>query len=156
MLQQHQLLACALTAKLTSDHCVMLLPAGGLACLCGQQGRWVLRRSAASLGRSTDVKGDVDIDLGQAAGDAGVGTKVSRLQAQLLLTADGSWSIHNTGRAPLAVNGTQVGDCTVVNACRFTLAPFHMSSLTAVWIFLQSYRSYSLCGEGCTQGGKPH
>lgn len=81
---------------------------GGLACLCGQQGRWVLRRSAASLGRSTDAKGDVDIDLGQAAGDGGVGTKVSRLQAQLLLTADGSWSIHNNGRAPLAVNGTQV------------------------------------------------
>jgi hypothetical protein len=50
----------------------------------------------------------VDIDLGKAAGDAGVGSKVSRLQAQLLLTADGRWSITNTGRAPLAVNGHQV------------------------------------------------
>jgi hypothetical protein len=69
----------------------------------------VLRRSAASLGRSTDSSGEVDIDLGKAAGDAGVGSKVSRLQAQLLLTADGRWSITNTGRAQLAVNGQQVG-----------------------------------------------
>jgi hypothetical protein len=98
---------------------VFLAIAGGLACLCGQQGRWVLRRSAASIGRSTDAKGDVDIDLGKAAGAVGVGSKVSRLQAQLLLTADGSWSITNTGRASLAVNGQQVGAhviaCCLVN-----------------------------------------
>jgi hypothetical protein len=77
--------------------------------LCGQQGRWVVRRSAASIGRCTDGKGDVDIDLGKAAGEAGLGSKVSRLQAQLLLTADSCWTITNTGRAPLAVNGQQVG-----------------------------------------------
>lgn len=68
----------------------------------------MLRRSAVSIGRSTEAKGDVDIDLGKTAGDAGVGSKVSRLQAQLLLTADGKWSITNTGRAVLAVNGEQV------------------------------------------------
>lgn len=73
----------------------------------------MLRRSAASIGRSTDAKGDVDIDLGKAAGAAGVGSKVSRLQAQLLLTADGSWSITNTGRAALEVNGQQVGVCSL-------------------------------------------
>jgi hypothetical protein len=50
----------------------------------------------------------VDVDLGKAAGEAGLGGRVSRLQAQLLLTADGAWSVTNTGRAPLAVNGKQV------------------------------------------------
>lgn len=68
----------------------------------------MLRRSAVSLGRSTDAKGDVDVDLGKAAGEAGLGGRASRLQAQLLLTADGLWSITNTGRSPLAVNGQQV------------------------------------------------
>lgn len=91
--------------------CASCWVAGGLACLCGQHGRWVLRRSAVSLGRSTDAKGDVDVDLGKAAGEAGLGGRVSRLQAQLLLTADGVWSITNTGRTPLAVNGQQVRVC---------------------------------------------
>jgi hypothetical protein len=41
---------------------------------------------------------------------------VSRLQAQLLLTAEGSWSITNTGRAPMAVNGQQLqrGACVML------------------------------------------
>jgi hypothetical protein len=77
----------------------------------------VLRRSAVSIGRSTDAKGDVDIDLGKAAGEPDVGSKVSRLQAQLLLTADGSWSITNTGRGPLAVNGQQVGGLLPAAGC---------------------------------------
>jgi hypothetical protein len=76
-----------------------------------------LRRSAVSIGRSTDAKVDVDIDLGKAAGEAGVGSKVSRLQAQLLLTADGSWSITNTGRGPLTVNGEQVGGIMPAAGC---------------------------------------
>lgn len=181
-------------------------PPGALACLCGQQGRWLVRRSAVTLGRSTDSKGEVDIDLSKAApavgeppapaaagepsasappaagdtaapapaaaaadgvnappapptaaastaaeqpaamSDAGgvaaagagggataagappteqgppgggqAGTswsggssglkQVSRLQAQLLLTSAGTWSLTNTGRASLAVNGRQV------------------------------------------------
>jgi hypothetical protein len=94
----------------------------------------VIRRSAVSLGRSSDSKGDVDVDLAKAptaaaaaaaggagssaagaaaasgvaaAGSGGV-RSVSRLQAQLSLGLDGAWSICNTGRAPLAVNGKQV------------------------------------------------
>ncbi|WIA10524.1 hypothetical protein OEZ85_010712 [Tetradesmus obliquus] len=101
---------------------------GGLACLCGAGGRWVIRRSAVSLGRSSDSKGDVDVDLAKApapAAAAGAGSaaaaalgaaaaggggvrSVSRLQAQLSLGLDGVWSIRNTGRAPLAVNGRKV------------------------------------------------
>eukprot|EP00775_Hariotina_reticulata_P007147 gene7147-7362_t len=77
---------------------------GGLACLSGQAGRWVVRRSAVTLGRSTDSKGDVDIDLGKA----GAAGHVSRLQAQLTLCSDGVWSIRNTGRAKLVVNGSKV------------------------------------------------
>jgi hypothetical protein len=160
---------------------------GALACLCGQQGRWLVRRSAVTIGRSTGSKGDVDIDLstpqqleaaagasrqagaapapaagtraapgaeavalaaaaaaagqrtpaaaeqappaagtagalpGATAGGAGAGSssskQVSRLQAQLLLTADGCWSLHNTGRAPLSVNGQQVRVRGVFASC---------------------------------------
>jgi hypothetical protein len=92
----------------------------------------VIRRTAVSLGRSSDSKGDVDVDLakaptataaaagaagsgaaGGAAGGAAAGVgggvrSVSRLQAQLSLGLDGAWSICNTGRAPLAVNGKTV------------------------------------------------
>jgi hypothetical protein len=90
----------------------------------------VIRRTAVSLGRSSDSKGDVDVDLAKAptpppaaaaagaagtaaaaAGGAGAGggvRSVSRLQAQLSLGLDGVWSIRNTGRAPLAVNGRKV------------------------------------------------
>jgi hypothetical protein len=43
-----------------------------------------------------------------AAGSGGGVRSVSRLQAQLSLGLDGAWSICNTGRALLAVNGKQV------------------------------------------------
>jgi hypothetical protein len=68
----------------------------------------VVRRAAVSLGRSTDSKGDVDVDLGKG----GAAGNVSRLQAQLTLCSDGMWSIRNTGRARLAVNGSRVGHGT--------------------------------------------
>eukprot|EP00879_Flechtneria_rotunda_P004646 GHRR01004905.1.p1 GENE.GHRR01004905.1~~GHRR01004905.1.p1 ORF type:complete len:378 (+),score=171.71 GHRR01004905.1:406-1539(+) len=77
---------------------------GGLACLAGASGRWVLRRTAVSLGRSSDSKGDVDVDLSRA----GTAARVSRLQAHMSLGLDGSWTIQNMGRAVLQVNGTQV------------------------------------------------
>ncbi|KAF8068428.1 clcD [Scenedesmus sp. PABB004] len=96
-------LASAATAQLLDAQ-------GGLACLCGAGGRWVLRRTAVTVGRSSDSKGDVDVDLGKAAGG------VSRLQAQLSLGLDGGWSVRNTGRAPLAVNGRHVprGGCAAL------------------------------------------
>lgn len=64
-----------------------------------------MRRAAASIGRSTDSKGDVDIDLAKE----GPASKVSRLQAQLLLQPDGSFTIKNVGRRGIAVNGAPLG-----------------------------------------------
>lgn len=96
----------------------------------------MIRRSAVSIGRSSDTKGDVDVDLSKAAaaasgpaagstpaaaaagGDGGGLSvpggvcdvkKVSRLQAQLSLELNGNWVLHNTGRAGLVVNGSKVG-----------------------------------------------
>jgi len=77
---------------------------GALACLCGRAGRYLVRRAAVSLGRSTDSKGDVDVDLARE----GAAAKVSRLQAQLLLQPDGAFVLHNVGRRSVMVNGATV------------------------------------------------
>lgn len=128
------------------QHFMLLLydyhPAGALACICGSSGRWIIRRTAVTIGRSSDTKGDVDVDLTKATtaapantASAGLGSstpgvaatgggfaniataaetalgdarKVSRLQAQLSLELDGSWSLQNTGRAGVVVNGLKV------------------------------------------------
>ncbi|KAI8473960.1 MAG: hypothetical protein J3K34DRAFT_409085 [Monoraphidium minutum] len=74
---------------------------GALGCLCGRNGRYLVRRTAVTLGRSTDSKGDVDVDLARE----GVPGKVSRLQAQLALGRGGGWSVKNVGRRELFVNG---------------------------------------------------
>jgi hypothetical protein len=82
--------------------------AGALACLCGRAGRYLIRRAAASIGRSTDSKGDVDVDLARE----GPACKVSRLQAQLLLGPDGAFALTNVGRRAVIVNGALVrGRC---------------------------------------------
>lgn len=150
---------CNATMPISLPLCRAGCPAGGLACLCGAAGRWVIRRTAISIGRSSDSKGDVDVDLGKAApqaavaaaappsaaaggttaaaagattpaagpaaaaadgfGSAGAGgaasgaaagglRSVSRLQAQLSLRLDGCWTLRNTGRAAMAVNGKKV------------------------------------------------
>lgn len=72
--------------------------------MCGRAGRYLVRRAAASIGRSSDSKGDVDIDLAKE----GPAAKVSRLQAQLQLGADGAFTITNVGRRGIAVNGAHL------------------------------------------------
>lgn len=57
-----------------------------------------------TVGRSSDSRGDVDIDLAREAPAA----KVSRLQAQLLLGRDGSFVVQNVGRRSIFVNGAPV------------------------------------------------
>jgi hypothetical protein len=57
-----------------------------------------------SLGRSTDSKGDVDVDLARE----GAAARVSRLQAQLTLGADGAFALQNVGRRVVMVNGAPV------------------------------------------------
>ena len=76
---------------------------GALACLCGRGGRYLVRRAAATIGRSTDSRGDVDVDLAREGGDAA--GRVSRLQAQLLLRPDGAFWLTNVGRRAMAVDG---------------------------------------------------
>ncbi|KAL6754529.1 hypothetical protein V8C86DRAFT_2700283 [Haematococcus lacustris] len=74
---------------------------GALACLAGRCGRYLIHRTTVVLGRSTEGKGEVDVELGEA----GPATKVSRRQAYLVLGPDGSFVLHNTGRRPLHVDG---------------------------------------------------
>lgn len=58
--------ACDYAVPLPAQHPA----AGALACLCGSAGRWMIRRTAVSIGRSSDTKGDVDVDLGKALAEA--------------------------------------------------------------------------------------
>jgi hypothetical protein len=82
--------------------------------MCSRDGRYLLRRTAVSLGRSTDSKGDVDVDLAKER----PACKVSRLQAQLTLGRDGVWVLQNVGRRSLSVNGAPVGRVEVDWAAR--------------------------------------
>ncbi len=112
-------------------------PAGALACLAGRAAKYYLRTAAVTLGRTTDSKGDVDVDLtGEeqqhqqqqaAAGTGGVGgeqgeqagstgppggagaSQVSRRQALIRLGADGVFRLTNMGRQVVLVNGVEVG-----------------------------------------------
>ena len=77
---------------------------GSLACLCSRRGCFLIRRVFTSLGRSSDSKGDVDIDIGREA----LGGRVSRLQAHISLTETGSFTITNAGRRHFKVDGVQV------------------------------------------------
>lgn len=72
-----------------------------LACLCSKLGVYYLRRPVVVFGRSTDTKGDVDIDLSQE----GASQKVSRRQGCISLQPDGAFRLCNTGRREVHVNG---------------------------------------------------
>lgn len=78
--------------------------AGALACLCGRSGRYMIKSSAVVIGRSSDSKGDVDVDLSKE----GPAVRVSRLHAQLNLMESGTFGIKNIGRRSLVVNGNMV------------------------------------------------
>lgn len=62
-----------------------------------------------TLGRSSDTKGDVDVDLSKE----GAACKVSRLQAQLMLGPGGGFTVTNVGRRAIHANGAPVrsGPC---------------------------------------------
>ena len=75
---------------------------GSLACLSGRTGRYLCKRVVVSLGRSTETKGEVDIDLSRE----GPSHAVSRRQAYISLKADGHFHICNTGRQGMCVNDT--------------------------------------------------
>ena len=131
-LQFEQLEAVASTAsqeELDAD--------GALAALCSRHGRYFIRRTTVLIGRGSDTKGAVDVDLsmagstalenaagaedGQEGELAGAGTatisgtaaaaaaKVSRRQAFLSLRPDGSWWLENVGRRKLSVDGSVLG-----------------------------------------------
>jgi len=75
---------------------------GALAALCARRGAYAIRRTAVTLGRTTDSKGQVDVDLGVQGPAA---KRVSRQQAQLSLEPDGGFRIRNVGRRTVLVNG---------------------------------------------------
>lgn len=59
---------------------------GAVGCLAGRSGRYYLRSTAVTLGRATDTKGDVDVDLAPeeaaaAAAAAGAGAGARRAGA---------------------------------------------------------------------------
>ncbi|KAF5840948.1 hypothetical protein DUNSADRAFT_14972 [Dunaliella salina] len=76
---------------------------GALACLAGRTGRYLVKRTTVLLGRSTEAKGEVDVDL-SCEGSC----KVSRRQAYLTLEADGRFKITNAGQRLIVVDGKQV------------------------------------------------
>ncbi|EIE21434.1 hypothetical protein COCSUDRAFT_66884 [Coccomyxa subellipsoidea C-169] len=78
--------------------------AGALAMLSGKRVRFVIKRSAFSIGRPTSSHGAVDVDLGRE-GDA---SRVSRHQARVALRPDGAFAVTNCGRRKLHINGCQV------------------------------------------------
>ncbi|KAG2441823.1 hypothetical protein HXX76_003431 [Chlamydomonas incerta] len=86
---------------------------GAVGCLAGRSGRYYLRSTAVTLGRATDTKGDVDVDLapeeaaaaaagagssrdgagaGQAAGQAGAPGTAARTSGQSCAAAQHSVS----------------------------------------------------------------
>ncbi|CAG9461540.1 unnamed protein product [Pedinophyceae sp. YPF-701] len=75
-----------------------------LGALCGARGRYLIRRAAVSVGRSTKAK-PVDVDLSAEPG----AKQVSREHAHVALCEGGSFAIENLGRHPLRVNGREVG-----------------------------------------------
>jgi hypothetical protein len=75
-----------------------------LASLSGCSGRFLVRRATVLLGRSSEAKGSVDVDLSRE----GPATKVSRRQAFLALRPDGGFHVENVGRQALYVDGSQV------------------------------------------------
>lgn len=79
-------------------------PAGAVATLCGRSGKYYLRSTVCSLGRSTEAKGDVDVDLSRE----GHAAKVCRRQALVKLGAGGTFKLCNTGRQPMLVNDVLV------------------------------------------------
>ncbi|GBF93445.1 hypothetical protein Rsub_06578 [Raphidocelis subcapitata] len=91
----------ALERAASAASAVFMDAQGALACFAGRAGRYLVRRAAVTVGRSTDSRGDVDIDLAREVPAA----KVSRLQAQLLLGRDGGFVVQNVGRRCVMVNG---------------------------------------------------
>ncbi|BDA44662.1 probable microspherule protein 1 at C-terminar half [Coccomyxa sp. Obi] len=77
---------------------------GALAMLSGQHVRFLIKRSAFTIGRPTSTHGTVDVDLGKE----GNASQVSRQQARFALRLDGAFTITNCGRRKLHVNGCQV------------------------------------------------
>ncbi|CAL8469650.1 g9191 [Coccomyxa elongata] len=77
---------------------------GALAMLSGQRVRFLIKRSAFTIGRPTSTHGAVDVDLGKE----GNASQVSRQQARCALRLDGAIAITNCGRRKLHVNGCQV------------------------------------------------
>jgi len=75
---------------------------GAVAALCGTNARYLLRRTAVTIGRGADS--GVDVDLTGEGGDAAAKT-VSRQQAQVFLDADGRFKVRCTGRRLMSVNG---------------------------------------------------
>lgn len=72
-----------------------------IGALHSRHSRFLLRKSAVVLGRSTELRGSVDIDL---SGEVG-GQTVSRRQAQLYLDCTGQFLLRSTGRRSMSVNG---------------------------------------------------
>eukprot|EP00887_Chlorella_sp_A99_P001053 scaffold14.g1053.t1 len=77
---------------------------GALAALVGRANRYLLRKAAVVLGRGTESKGAVDVDLA-LEGDA---QQVSRQQAQLCCEADGRFVLRCLGRRVMLVNGAEL------------------------------------------------
>ncbi|KAK9836720.1 hypothetical protein WJX74_006629 [Apatococcus lobatus] len=85
---------CSVASARELDKC------SALAALCGNSTRFLLHRTAISIGRSSDL-GQVDLDLGNEQ----QGAHVCRKQAQLALKSDGHWRLTNTGRRCVHING---------------------------------------------------
>mmetsp|Transcript_28765 Transcript_28765/g.63366 ORF Transcript_28765/g.63366 Transcript_28765/m.63366 type:complete len:141 (+) Transcript_28765:268-690(+) len=94
---QLEALACAATSQ-ELDAC------GALACLSTRSGRYLIHRTTFSVGRSTETKGEVDVNLSRG----GPATKVSRCQAYVSLEADEKFTMNNVERRALHVNGMEV------------------------------------------------
>jgi hypothetical protein len=87
-------LASALAAEDLDD-------ADALACLCSAKVRYLVKRFAVTIGRDSQSKGSVDVDLSHE-GDAG---EVSRQQAQLAMIESGCWRLRVVGRQGMCVDG---------------------------------------------------
>ncbi|GAX83237.1 hypothetical protein CEUSTIGMA_g10663.t1 [Chlamydomonas eustigma] len=98
-----EILALEAIASTTSQQDLDLEQA--LACLCGRSGRYLIRRTHILIGRDTEAKGSVDIDLSREVRHVDAAKKVSRRQAFLSLLPDGSFQIQNVGKRLLQVDG---------------------------------------------------
>jgi hypothetical protein len=95
-----------------------------LACLCGRSGRYLIRRTHILIGRDTEAKGAVDIDLSRELHKAEAAKRVSRRQAFLSLLPDGSFQIQNVGKQQMQVDGKLVK--------QFQTVPLHHLSVAEV------------------------